>query len=97
MAKISAADVRKLAHLSRLKLTEEEVAKYQKELSAILDYVEILKDVDVSGLQPTNQVTGLENVVRDDEDIDYGVSQKDLLKNAPEIIDNQFKVKRMIG
>jgi len=97
MTKFSAADIRKLAHLSRLRLTDDEVARYQNELSEILGYVEILKDVDVTGLEPTSQVTGLTNVVRTDELIDYGVSTADLLKNAPAIEANQFKVKRMIG
>jgi aspartyl-tRNA(Asn)/glutamyl-tRNA(Gln) amidotransferase subunit C len=97
MTKFSAADIRKLARLCRLRLTDEEVAKYQDELSAILAYVEQLQDVDVAGLEPTSQVTGLQNVVRADEEIDYGVKPQDLLKNAPAQQDNLFKVKRMIG
>lgn len=97
MTKFSAADIRKLAKLCRLRLTDEEVSKYQNELSSILAYVEQLQDVDVQGLEPTSQVTGLTNVVRDDTEIDYGVSQHDLLKNAPAQQDEQFKVKRMIA
>ena len=97
MTKFSVADIRKLAHLSRLQLTDDEVTRFQSELSAILGYVEQLRDVDVAGLEPTSQVTGLTNVVRADIEVNYGVSQKDLLKNAPAIQDNQFKVKRMIG
>jgi aspartyl-tRNA(Asn)/glutamyl-tRNA(Gln) amidotransferase subunit C len=97
MSKISAADIRKLAHLSRLKLSENEVTKFQTELSAILEYVEILKEVEVSGLGPTSQVTGLQDVVREDVKIDYGTNQTDLLKNAPALEQKQFKVKRMIG
>ena len=97
MTKFSAADIRKLARLCRLRLSDKEVAQYQNELSAILDYVEQLQDVDVSGLGPTNQVTGLTNVLRADQEIDYGVTPKELLKNAPAQQDNQFKVKRMIG
>lgn len=97
MTKFSAADIRKLARLCRLRLTDEEVSKYQNELSSILAYVEQLQDVDVSGLEPTSQVTGLTNVVRDDVEIDYGVSPQDLLKNAPAQQDAQFKVKRMIA
>jgi aspartyl-tRNA(Asn)/glutamyl-tRNA(Gln) amidotransferase subunit C len=97
MTKFSAADIRKLARLCRLRLTDDEVARYQNELSEILAYVEQLQDVDVAGLEPTSQVTGLMNVVRDDELIDYGVTPSDLLKNAPKQQDGQFKVKRMIG
>jgi Asp-tRNA(Asn)/Glu-tRNA(Gln) amidotransferase C subunit len=46
---------------------------------------------------PTNQVTGLTNVMRDDEEIDYGYNPQDLLKNVPTVEDNQLKVKRMIS
>jgi aspartyl-tRNA(Asn)/glutamyl-tRNA(Gln) amidotransferase subunit C len=97
MTKLSAADIRKLARLSRLQLTDEEVAKYQKELSAIVDYFEQLQKVDTDGLEPTSQVTGLQNVVRADSAVDYGVSPEALLKNAPATSEGQFKVKRMIG
>lgn len=97
MTKFSAADIRKLARLCRLRLSDNEVEKYQAELSSILDYVEMLKDVDVGGLEPTSQVTGLTNVVRADTEIDYGVTPDQLLKNAPAQQDNLFKVKRMIG
>jgi len=97
MTKFSAADIRKLARLSRLRLTDEEVARYQNELSEILAYVEQLQDVDVVGLEPTSQVTGLTNVVRKDSVIDYGVTPQELLKNAPAKEANLFKVKRMIG
>lgn len=93
MTKFTAADIRKLARLCRLRLTDDEVAKYQNELSAILAYVEQLQDVDVAGLEPTSQVTGLQNVVRPDEEIDYGATPKELLKNAPAQQDNMFKVK----
>lgn len=87
----------KLASLARISLSDEEVDEFSEELSAILQYVEQLSSVDVSGLAPTNQVTGLTNVMREDEVIDYGYAPLDLLKNAPAVQDNQLKVKRMIG
>jgi len=96
MSKLTREDVLKLARLSRLKLTDEEIAKYQTELSEILDYVEMLDKVDVTGLEPTYQVTGLKNITREDELIDYGPTASDLLKNAPSVADNQFKVKRVL-
>jgi aspartyl-tRNA(Asn)/glutamyl-tRNA(Gln) amidotransferase subunit C len=97
MSKFTDDDIRKLAMLSRLRLTDAEITQYKQELSAILDYVEILQNVDIKGIKPTSQVTGLVNVVRDDEPINYGVSSEDLMANAPEIQDHMFKVKRMIG
>lgn len=97
MAKLSRDDVLKLARLSRISLTEDEVAEFSDELSAILQYVEQLSSVDVDGLLPTNQVTGLTNVMRADELIDYGYKPADLLKNVPHVQAKQIKVKKMIG
>jgi aspartyl-tRNA(Asn)/glutamyl-tRNA(Gln) amidotransferase subunit C len=96
MAKLTDEDVLKLARLARLSLTPEEVSRYKKEISSILDYVEQLQKVDTSGLQPTYQVSGLTNVVRPDEEFDYGAGRDELLMNAPAIQDGHFKVKRMI-
>jgi aspartyl-tRNA(Asn)/glutamyl-tRNA(Gln) amidotransferase subunit C len=97
MTKFSDADIRKLARLCKLKLSDKEVSIYQKELSEILEYVEVLQKVDVEGLEPTSQVTGLSNVGRADEIIDYGVTPADLLKNAPATEDTYFKVKRILA
>lgn len=97
MAKLSTDDVLKLARLSRLRLSDDEVAAFQAEISEILGYVEQLSGVDTKGLEPTSQVTGLTNVMRKDEVIDYGTSQEALLKNAPALEKKQFKVKRVLG
>jgi aspartyl-tRNA(Asn)/glutamyl-tRNA(Gln) amidotransferase subunit C len=96
MVKLTREDVLKLARLSRLKLSDEEVEKMQVELSRILDYVGILNKVDISILEPTSQVTGLTNVMRADVVKDYGYKSEDLLKNAPAVKDGQFKVKRVL-
>lgn len=97
MAKLTRDDVLKLARLARLDLTDEEIDEFAVELSEILQYVEQLNDVDTAGLRPTNQVTGLENVYRGDDVVDYGYKPLDLLRNVPQVEDNQIKVKRMIG
>lgn len=97
MADLSRDDILKLAALARLNLTDDEVVEYSRELTAILQYVEQLQNVDVAGLKPTNQVTGLTNVMRDDEVSDYGYAPHDLLQNVPNVENNQIKVKRMIG
>jgi aspartyl-tRNA(Asn)/glutamyl-tRNA(Gln) amidotransferase subunit C len=97
MAKLSRDDVLKLARLSRLRLTDDEIAQFQAEISEILGYVEQLSEVDTKGLEPTSQVTGLTNVMREDEVIEYGASQDKLLKNAPAETQKQFKVKRVLG
>jgi aspartyl-tRNA(Asn)/glutamyl-tRNA(Gln) amidotransferase subunit C len=96
MAQITRDDVLKLAQLSRIKLSEEEVDKFVKELGEIVKYVEQIDELDVEGLKPTDQVTGLVNVTRPDEPVNYGASPDELLKNAPSVVDKQIKVKRII-
>jgi aspartyl-tRNA(Asn)/glutamyl-tRNA(Gln) amidotransferase subunit C len=97
MADLTREDVLKLARLARLTITDEEVEKYRAELNEILTYVTQLQTVDVSGLEPTTQVTGLTNVMREDEVSDYGTSPDDLLRIVPSRQDRHIKVKRMIG
>lgn len=97
--KLSRDDILKLARLGRLKLSEQEIIKYQKELSEILAYVEQLDGIDVAGLKPTYQVTGLtsegSNATRSDV-VTNQVSQKDLFKNVPLVEASHIKVKKMI-
>jgi aspartyl-tRNA(Asn)/glutamyl-tRNA(Gln) amidotransferase subunit C len=98
--KLTREDILKLARLSRLKLTEAEIEKYQKEISSILEYVEHLDSVDVSDLKPTYQVTGLTssgaNAMREDE-VTQQITQEQLFKNLPDTQDGHIKVKRMIA
>lgn len=96
MSVISREELLKLAQLARLKLTEEEIERLPEELSTILEYVKQLDKVDTNGLEPTYQVTGLKNITRSDEPQEYQAKPADLLKNAPAVADNQFKVKRVI-
>lgn len=97
MAQLSRDDIIKLAKLSRLDLNDSEIDEYVAELSSIVQYVEILQAVDTEGLIPTNQVTGLLNVTRRDEVTSYGYAASDLLRNVPDVEDDQIKVNRMVG
>lgn len=97
MADLTRDDILKLARLARIDLTDDEVAEFTGELSEILKYVEQLDEVDVTGLKPTSQVTGLVNVMRNDKIEGYGYAPKDLLKNVPDVEEDQLRVKRMIG
>ena len=97
MSKLSTEDVLKLARLARLSLTPDEVKEFTSELSEILEYVQQLDSIDVDGLKPTNHVTGLTNVMREDEIKDYGYAPENLMANVPQKQDKQIKVKRMIG
>ena len=97
MTSISITDVRKLAVLSALSMTDAEAERLTGELQNILAFVEQLGEVDTTGVQPTYQVTGLENVWRDDEIIDYKLDREALLKNTPYHQDGQIKVKRVLA
>lgn len=96
MTKISVDEVRKLARLSGISITDDDAAKLQIDLEAILTYVDQLSELDTEGVEPTYQVTGLEHVTRRDEIIDYGVSQTELMANAPDQKDGQFKVPKVL-
>jgi aspartyl-tRNA(Asn)/glutamyl-tRNA(Gln) amidotransferase subunit C len=96
MAKITRDDVLKLAQLAKLTLTEQEIETFLIELNDILQFVDKLQEIDVSGLAPTSQVTGLTNMTRSDTLIDYGYAPSDLLKNVPAVEDSQIKVRRIL-
>ncbi|HSE61448.1 MAG TPA: Asp-tRNA(Asn)/Glu-tRNA(Gln) amidotransferase subunit GatC [Candidatus Saccharimonadales bacterium] len=95
-ATISQDDVTYVAALAKIAITNEEAARFTKELDAILGYVKQLETVDTTGLEPTYQVTGLKNVTRKDEVIDYGTSRDDLLKNTPRSQDGYIKVPKVL-
>lgn len=97
MAKLTREDILKLARLARLELSDEEIKLFQGEISSILDYVEQLQKVDVTGVEPTSQVTGLVNVMRPDVIKDYGPSSEDLLKNVPQVEARHIKTRRILG
>jgi aspartyl-tRNA(Asn)/glutamyl-tRNA(Gln) amidotransferase subunit C len=97
MVKLTRDDVLKLARLAQIDLSEDEIEKFRGEISEILQYVAQLDAVKTEGIDPTDQVTGLTNVMRKDVEIDYGISQADLLKNVPATKDNQIMVKRTLG
>ncbi len=88
-------EVKKIAVLARIQVTDEETEKFQKELSAILDYVEELKAVDVEGLEEVSQVTGLVNVQREDRVVE-AENKEEILSQAPEIKDGFYKVKAIL-
>ena len=92
--KLSKQSVEHIAQLARLGLAKEETERYAGQLSSILDYVETLQQVDTEGVEPTAQVTGLENVMRDDVIVaaESGV-KADLLKQAPAVENGLVKTK----
>jgi aspartyl-tRNA(Asn)/glutamyl-tRNA(Gln) amidotransferase subunit C len=93
---ISIDDVQYVAGLAKIAVSDDEAAKLRDELDTILGYVQQLNELDTTGVEPTYQVTGLTNVSREDEIIDYGVSQEALLRNAPKSQNNQIKVPKVL-
>lgn len=95
MSKISRSDVLKLAKLSKITLTEKQVDKLTEEFEALLEYIDQLQQVDTEGLEPTNQVTGLVNVMRSDSEKNT-TSKDELLKNLPDRQGDLIKVRRVL-
>lgn len=90
-------DIEHIAKLARLDLSEEEYEKFGPQLSGILGYIDQLKEVDTSQVEPTAQVTGLENGLREDEVIAWDKEEIEAsLNQAPELEDHQVKVKRVL-
>lgn len=96
MSKIDKKKVEEIAYLARLNLSEKDVEKYQKELSAILGYIETIQKVDTKNVEPTAQVTGLSDVWRVDKKHPSKLSRDEVLSNAPERQDGYIKVKPVL-
>ncbi len=95
--KLIRKEIEHIAKLARLDLTEDELEKYGSQLSNVLNYIDQLKEVDVAGVEPTAQITGLENIFRDDVVENWDAKEIDAaLKQAPELEDGQIKVKRVL-
>lgn len=88
---LSVAEIRKIASLARIKLKPEEEKRYAETISAVLDYMKILNEVDTAGIEPTSQVTGLEDVYREDVSEDSGI-QKELIAQMPEVENGELVV-----
>jgi aspartyl-tRNA(Asn)/glutamyl-tRNA(Gln) amidotransferase subunit C len=80
-----------VARLARLRLTDEEVERMQGELSAILDHVARIDELDLDGVEPTSHVVDIENVLRADEPRPSWPRER-ILENAPDATDEGFRV-----
>jgi len=85
-------EVRHVAELAKLRLTEAEIEEYTDQLSAILDYAAVIQEVDTSQVPPTPFVLPLVNVMRDDEPRP-SLSNDEALANAPDSADGFFRVR----
>jgi len=91
---LSKEEVIKIAKLARIALSADEVVKFQKDLTSILNYVAQLREVKTDKVAPTNQVTGLVNVRRKDE-VDYNFTREEILASALEQSEGHLKVKNI--
>ncbi|WNC15612.1 Asp-tRNA(Asn)/Glu-tRNA(Gln) amidotransferase subunit GatC [Brevibacillus brevis] len=91
MSAITRKEVEHVANLARLQLTEEEAERYTKDLNAILEFAAKLNELDTSNVPPTSHATDVKNVMRDDVNRP-SLPREEVLKNAPDHEEGQFKV-----
>lgn len=89
-------DVRYVAGLARLELTDEECRVFQRQLDDILAHVESLSELDVSGIEPTSYPAPVYDVMREDEPA-ASLPAPDVLRNAPDQAQDQIRVPKVIA
>ena len=92
---VDTATVRRIAHLARIAVADEEVEHLRGELNAILAFVEQLSEVKVDGVDPMTSVTPMAMKKRSDEVTDGGIAD-DIVKNAPAREDHFFVVPKVV-
>ncbi|MFA5925586.1 MAG: Asp-tRNA(Asn)/Glu-tRNA(Gln) amidotransferase subunit GatC [Parcubacteria group bacterium] len=91
---LSKDEVKKIANLARIEISEQEAEKYSTELSDILGFVEKLNEMDTEGIEPIAHITGAKNMAREDKIIEYSEETKSgVINNFPEKKDRFDKVK----
>lgn len=95
MSRISKDQVKHVAHLARLAVTEEEAEMLTEQLDKIIGFAEELNELDTDNVEPTTHVLELKNVLREDE-VRNSVSVDEAMKNAPAQKDGQFKVPNIL-
>ncbi|MEM6503742.1 MAG: Asp-tRNA(Asn)/Glu-tRNA(Gln) amidotransferase subunit GatC [Cyanobacteria bacterium P01_C01_bin.89] len=93
---MSLDEVRKVALLSRIALTDDEEERFAAQLNDILDYVEQLNELDVEGVEPTTRAIDVSNVMRQDAHSAYE-NREGLLNNAPDRDEDFFKVPKILN
>lgn len=95
MTRITIDEVKHVANLARLAITEEEADKFAKQLDAIITFAEQLNELDTDSIEPTSHVLDMKNVFREDA-AKPGLPVEEVLKNAPDHEDGQIKVPAII-
>ena len=94
--RLSIEDVRAIAELAKLDLSDEELSMYAEQLSQILGYFQRLQEVDTTHVQIRDSVIPLTTVLRD-EQIEAALPPQEAVSNAAEAEENQFKVRAVLG
>lgn len=95
---VSADEIKHVAHLARLELKDQEVKKYSQDLSAVVDYIDQLKEVDTTNVEPTAQVTGLINKTRDDQVDNWLQAEKGMMiEQAKAKTGEEIRIKRVLN
>lgn len=89
-------DVRHVAKLARLALGDEEMSRFGRQLSQILDYIQTLNELDTSQVEPTAHVVPMANVWREDE-VEPSAGREAVLGNAPDRTEEFFRVPKIIA
>lgn len=92
---IKKEEVKHIAELARIGLTDEELEKYSKELSGILDWMKQLEELDVSGTEPIRHITGVKNISRQDKAVEFE-NREGIKKLFPEEKNGFDKVKAVL-
>lgn len=92
---VTIPEVEKIAQLAKLKFSEEEKIKLQKDMNQVLGYIEQLNELDLTDVEPLENINETENVMRDDE-VKPWLSTEEALKNAPSKTQKFFKVPKVI-
>ncbi len=95
MAKLSLQEVETIAELAKLTLTADEKAMFQEQLSAILDYAEMIQQVDTTNISQMTSALPLSNVMRADVAVP-SLSNEEALRNAPASTEGYFKVRAVL-
>ena len=95
MTKISSSDVRKVAHLARLELPDDQIETYTAQLEEILSYIDHLQAVDTQNVPPTTRAVEVINAMREDL-VDVNCAREDILNQAPHREGDFFRVPKIL-
>lgn len=95
MSRIQEEQVKHVANLARLAITDEEAKMFTEQLDKIITFAEQLNELDTTGVKPTTHVLDMKNVLREDK-ASKGLPIEEVLKNAPDHEDGQIRVPSII-